>query len=51
MIDPRQNVEVNDETIAGKGFEHIKREITKNSNLLMRFFIFGLKNVRHLVFM
>ena len=26
MIDPRQNIEVNDEAIIGKGFKHIKRE-------------------------
>ena len=37
MIDPRQNVEVNDETIAGKGFEHIKREITINEILYFWF--------------
>ena len=29
MIDPRQNIEVNDEAIIGKGFKYIKRENRK----------------------
>ena len=34
-----------------QGKDISKERINKNSNLLMTFFILGLKNVKHLVFM
>ena len=37
--------------LKAKALNISNKRITKNSNLLMTFFILGLKNVRHLVFM